>query len=90
MTVEIIVRVHLEDVRPWFLHDMGEAEQMKQSFSYEAFSLAIATQCLTDLGLIGFSCYLFKQKTNKKTPNGLAHLNLYTVITVHLCIYSYF
>lgn len=51
--------VYFKDVRPWFLHDMGQAEQMKKSFSHETFPVTVSTQGLTDLGLGGFSCYLF-------------------------------
>lgn len=51
--------VYLQDVRPWLLHHMGQAEQMKQSFSHKSFPLTVATQSLTNLGLIGFSCDLF-------------------------------
>lgn len=54
--------VYLKDVRPWFLHDMGQAEQMKQSFSHKTFPLTVTTQCLTDLGLVGFACYLSTHK----------------------------
>ncbi len=53
-----IMWVHLQDVRPGFLHDMRQAEQMKQSFSHKTFPLTVATQGLTDLGLVGFSRYL--------------------------------
>lgn len=54
--------VHLKDVRPGLLHHMGQAEQMKQSFPHKPFSLTVAPQGLTDLGLVGFSCYLLNTK----------------------------
>lgn len=50
--------VYLEYVRPWFLHDVSETEQMKQSLSDKAVSLTVAMQRLTDLSLIGLSCHL--------------------------------
>lgn len=58
--------VYLQDVRPGFFHDVRQAEQMKQSFSHKTFPLTVATQCLADLRLVGFSCYLLKKKKHTK------------------------
>lgn len=73
--ISTIVWVHLEDVGPRFLHHMSQAEQMKQSFSHETFPLAVATQGLTDLGLVGFSRHLFTHRRQFTVAN----LNVYAV-----------
>ena len=56
--------VYLEDVRPRFLHDVSQAEQMKQSFSHKTLPFTVATQGLTDLGLVCLPCYLFTHTDN--------------------------
>lgn len=56
--------VYLQDVRPWLLHDMCQAEEMKQSLSHKSFPLPVATQGLADLRLVCFSRYLLVHKTS--------------------------
>lgn len=53
--------LHLEYVRPWFLHDMCQTEQMKQSFSHKTLSLTVAAQRFADLSLVGFTGDLYVQ-----------------------------
>lgn len=76
--------VHLQDVRPGFLHDMRQAEQVKQSFSHKTFPLTVATQGLTDLGFVSFPRYLLTHKIQFNKPEFLR-----TVFNVNVRIYTH-